>query len=185
MHRILLLAFLWLCPAVAAAEAPPLGMPKEQPNCFSRCADSCALRSGNVSVDTCTTQCTVSCSRNNGKMPEPPPPEMQLFAAIAIAPTTLDFATVKGFITRGEAESAALKACHDKNKSKPEDCTIALWFRGTCGALAIKDDPERKDWGWGADWAQTSQAAETKAVKNCNNHVKEKSCAVVTTMCAN
>lgn len=156
----------------------------EQPSCFSRCADSCALRSGNVSVDTCTTQCTVGCSRNNGRMPEPSPPEMQLFAAIAIAPSTLDFATVKGFVTRGEAENAALKACA-KNKSKPEDCTVALWFRGTCGALAIKDDPERKDWGWGADWAQTSQAAETKAINSCNNHVQEKSCAVVTTMCAN
>lgn len=183
-RTILLFGLLLSCqPFVAgsAHAAPPSG----EHNCFERCSENCALRSGNVSVDTCTTQCTMGCSRNNGKVPEPPQPGMQLFAAIAIAPSTLEYATVKGFITRGDAERAALKACHDKNKSKPEDCTIALWFRGTCGSLAIKDDPERKDWGWGADWAQTSQAAEAKAVKSCNNHVNEKSCAVVTTMCAN
>ncbi|MBP7253422.1 MAG: DUF4189 domain-containing protein [Alphaproteobacteria bacterium] len=184
MHRILLFACLWLSPVVASAEAPHGDAPKERPSCFSRCADSCSLRSGNMSVDACTTQCTVGCSRDNGKMPAPPAPEMQLFAAIAIAPSTLEYATIKGFITRNEAESAALKACA-KNKSKPQDCTVALWFRGTCGSLAIKDDPERKDWGWGADWAQTSQAAEAQATRNCNNHVSEKSCAVVTTMCAN
>lgn len=156
----------------------------EPPGCFARCADLCAQRSGNMSVDACTAHCTVGCSRDNGKISEPSAPDMSLFAAIAIAPSTLEHVTVKGFIKRNDAERAALQACA-KSKSKPDDCTIALWFRGTCGSLAIKDDPERKDWGWGADQAQTSQAAEAMAIAKCNSYVKEKSCAVVTTMCAN
>lgn len=156
----------------------------EPPGCFARCADLCAQRSGNMSVDACTTQCTVGCSRDNGKITTPSAPGLRFFAAIAIAPSTLEHVAVKGFIKRSDAERAALQACA-KSKNKPEDCIIALWFRGTCGSLAIKDDPERKDLGWGAGQAQTSQAAEAMATAKCNKHVKEKSCAVVTTMCAN
>lgn len=175
----------------AKAEALKVETPKtEAPTsqavgtlCLQQCANICSIHSGSQSVDNCTVQCTMKCNRDGGKLPTSPAPDLMTYGAFAISPSTLLYAGVKGMLSREDAEHDAITAC-ENNPGHPSDCQIALWFHGTCGALALKDDPERKDWGWGADWAQTSQAAEAQARRNCNEHVTVKSCEVVTTICA-
>lgn len=169
----------------------------EKPGCYAECHASCASRSDGVTAAMCEQSCARFCGGYGSKEPPRPghphhpprpPPHYTVpgiyYGAIAIAPSRLVYATNTGTLTQTEAEQNALQACRQQMPEWPDDCRIALWFRGTCAALAIQDDPQRVDWGWAAAWGTGKPEAEAQAQIKCNSHTTRKACVVVTSVCA-
>jgi len=59
--------------------------------------------------------------------------------------------------SQAAAEQAALADCRTRSGA----CVNAIWFRNSCGALAIGDG------GWGAHWGTDQQQAEGRALQKC------------------
>lgn len=95
----------------------------------------------------------------------------QLFGAIAFSPRTGAHGWSIGYATRGEAEENAQTNC----LKHASDCQLATWFRDACGALAVGRN------GWGADWGNTQQEAETAAINACRQHTRN--CRVIQRQC--
>ncbi len=178
---------------------PPRG--EDRPSCYAECHASCSRRSDGVTAAMCEQSCARFCGGYGSKelpprpdhpnpppKPPRPPPRVTLpgiyYGAIAIAPSRLVYATNTGTLTQAEAEQNALHSCRQQMPEAPDDCRIALWFRGTCAALAIQDDPQRVDWGWAAAWGTAKAEAEIQALIKCNSHTTRKACVVITSVCA-
>lgn len=172
---------------------------EDRPSCYAECHASCARRSDGVTAAMCEQSCARFCGGYGSKEPppdghphDPPRPPRPphwtrpglYYGAIAIAPSRLVYATNTGTLTQGEAEQSALQSCRQQIPESPDDCRIALWFRDTCAALAIQDDPQRVDWGWAAAWGTAKAEAEAQALIKCNSHTSRKACVVVTSVCA-
>lgn len=103
------------------------------------------------------------------------------YAAVAISTDKLVYGVARGKTSRDQAQNDAMALCR-KNAVKPSDCRIGLWFRGACGAVAIKPEVKgHRDGAWGADWAATPQDAKNKALASCGY----KGCKIVETFCSN
>ena len=171
---------------------------EKKPSCYAECHASCSRRSDGVTAAMCEQSCARFCGGYSGKETLPPghsPPHSQrpplhttvpgiYYGAIAIAPSKLVYATNTGSLTQVAAEQNALQSCRQQVPEWPDDCRIALWFRGTCAALALMDDPQRVDWGWAAAWGTGKSEAEAQALIKCNSHTTRKACVVVTSVCA-
>ena len=75
--------------------------------------------------------------------------------------------------TRRAAENAAMANCQKYGGG----CFIAIWFRSSCGALAIGSD-----WGWGTAWATSREAAGRAALASCRKN--DDGCEIVQRVCS-
>ena len=82
------------------------------------------------------------------------------FGAIAYSPSTGAHGWSFDYRSRAEAESVALTNC-GKHAS---DCTVPIWFRNACGALAV--GPK----GYGSGWGTSQKIAEGYALQVCAKH---------------
>jgi serine/threonine-protein kinase len=108
----------------------------------------------------------------------------QHYGAIAVSPSTLDHGFSFRFPTRRQAEEAALAFCHTQ-ASKPRDCRVEVWFRDTCGSLAIRSEsaPGKRDGAWGSAWDARRAAARDKAMASCTK-AGGSACRTAVTVCA-
>jgi hypothetical protein len=93
------------------------------------------------------------------------------FGAIAYSPATGVNAFVRDYGSREEAEKAALDSC----RQRAGDCTVPLWFRNACGALAVGPN------GYGTGWGVDQGIAESYALQTCAKY--SKNCSVRRWMC--
>jgi hypothetical protein len=78
--------------------------------------------------------------------------------------------------TRGAAERAAIRFCHESGGT--EDCKIQVWFNKACGALATN-----RTGAYGSAWAYSSAEAERLALARCNGRDAQ-ACAVKRLVCS-
>jgi hypothetical protein len=92
------------------------------------------------------------------------------YAAIAFSQRSGNYGYSNDYGTRRSAEREALERCGG------DDCTVVLWFRNACGALATGDDN-----GYGTGWATTRGEAEEIATSSCNEQAEN--CSVIRCVC--
>jgi serine/threonine-protein kinase len=91
----------------------------------------------------------------------------QNYGAIAYSPSTGADGWAFDYPTRGVAESMALQDC----RKYADDCTVPLWFRDACGALAVGDNN-----GYGTGWGTSRSIAESYALQTCRKFTSK--CAI-------
>jgi Domain of unknown function (DUF4189) len=79
------------------------------------------------------------------------------FGAIAYSPGTGAHGWANNHSSREAAEAAALQNC----RQHAGDCTVPIWFRNACGALAVGTA------GYGSGWGTSRQLAENYALQVC------------------
>ena len=77
------------------------------------------------------------------------------YGAIAFSQGTGRYGYTYDYGSRGSAEQGALNNCGGS-------CSIVLWFKNACGALATG-----RANGYGTGWAGTRRRAENIAMSNC------------------
>jgi len=95
-----------------------------------------------------------------------------LYGAIAYSPSTGAHGYSFDYGSRASAERKALSSC----RKYARDCRVPLWFRNSCGALAVGNGG-----GWGTAWGPNRAAAEANALRSCRGHTK--GCGVVRWVC--
>lgn len=95
------------------------------------------------------------------------------FGAIAFSQQTGAHGYSYGAESRGQAENIALKNC----RAYGGGCFIAIWFRNSCGALAVGSE-----WGWGSSHAGDRGQAGRRALANCRQN--DDGCQVVQRVCS-
>lgn len=93
------------------------------------------------------------------------------YGAIAYSRSTKAHGWAYDYPSRSAAENQALSKC----RSQANDCTVPLWFRNACGALAIGSS------GYGTAWATERGTAERQALVLCRRHSQD--CAVKRWVC--
>jgi serine/threonine-protein kinase len=91
------------------------------------------------------------------------------YGAIAFSQDTGRHGYSYNYDSRGEAERRALNECG-------RGCTVAVWFRNACGALAVGEDN-----AYGSGWSTSRREAENIAMNGCGEH--SGSCSVVRWAC--
>jgi Domain of unknown function (DUF4189) len=81
------------------------------------------------------------------------------YGAIAYSQSTRAHGYSLDYRSRAGAEQKAYIEC----SKHAADCSIAVWFRNACGALAVGDDG-----GYGSGWHGTREGAENNAIKSCS-----------------
>jgi uncharacterized protein DUF4189 len=95
----------------------------------------------------------------------------QYYGAIAYSPTNRAHGWAFDYPSRSAAERRALAQCGRHAK----DCTVPVWFRNACGALAVGLD------GYGSGWGSSRRSAEGQAVQSCRRY--SGGCAVIRWVC--
>jgi serine/threonine-protein kinase len=88
-----------------------------------------------------------------------------LYGAFAYSPTLQHGSFSSAEVSRAAAEAAALRDCKATAKSNPDSCSIQLWFKSACGAIANGDGD-----AYGTGWGKTSELACNWAVKTCQKY---------------
>ena len=96
------------------------------------------------------------------------------YGAIAFSPATGAWGDAFQFESRAEAERRALGECGRHAR----DCTVAVWFRDQCGAVASASDGS---WAWGL--GRTRAAASADAMTDCRKR-GAKSCETRHAVCS-
>jgi Domain of unknown function (DUF4189) len=81
------------------------------------------------------------------------------YGAIAYSSDTKGWGSAWDYGSRGAAESYAMSRCAARGD---QGCTVVLWFKNACGALAV--GPGGSGWGW----AYARGTAEQIALNHCN-----------------
>lgn len=102
----------------------------------------------------------------------------RIYGAIAISPSTMNYAATNGEFSQERAELIAMEHCANSS-DKPQDCEIAVWFYDSCGSLATK---EGENAAWGGDWGRSTAQAQSKALQQCQKFTQDK-CKVELTIC--
>ena len=82
------------------------------------------------------------------------------YGAIAYSPGTGAHGWSIDYGSREAAESVALQNC----RKHAGDCTVPIWFRNACGALAVGPS------GYGSGWGTDRSLAERYAMQSCRKH---------------
>jgi hypothetical protein len=80
------------------------------------------------------------------------------FGAIAFSQSSGAHGWSYDFGSRWAAEDAALRQCGG-------DCSVVVWFRNACGALAVGGGN-----AYGTGWSASRHEAEAIALSNCYQH---------------
>jgi Domain of unknown function (DUF4189) len=92
------------------------------------------------------------------------------YAAIAFSQSNGNHGYSNNYGSRRSAEEASLSECRDRG------CTVVLWFKNACGALAVGDNN-----AYGTGWAPIRRRAEEIAMSNCND--RSQNCNVIRWVC--
>jgi Domain of unknown function (DUF4189) len=92
------------------------------------------------------------------------------YGAIAYSTNNGRYGYTYDYSTQASAEAEALKNCGDLS------CTIILWFKNSCAALAIGDG-----YSYGVAWASGRGDAETSAMTYCSQNGK--GCSIAQWVC--
>lgn len=79
------------------------------------------------------------------------------YGAIAYSPGTGAHGWSIDYGSREAAESVAMQNC----RKHAGDCTVPIWFRNACGALAVGSN------GYGSGWGTDRRIAERYAIQTC------------------
>lgn len=101
-----------------------------------------------------------------------PGPSSDNYGSIAFSQETGAHGYAYDYATQTEAQDGALAECAKYGGG----CKVASWFRNGCGALAVGDDR-----GWGADWGNSRNEAENKALQRCGTHTSK--CKIIRWAC--
>jgi len=82
------------------------------------------------------------------------------YGAIAYSPGNGAHGWSMDYPTREAAENVALQNC----RKHAGDCTVPIWFRNACGALAVGPN------GYGSGWGTDRGIAERYALQTCRKH---------------
>lgn len=145
-------------------------------NCRSSCMIDCMKSGAQGGRDGCNAQCSRIC---NAQFPDSKPPTLYKYGAIAVSPSTLTFGLANDMDQQWHAENKALEEC-GRDKRKPADCENVIWFKGTCGAMAVN----KAKGAWAAQWGENKDHAEFKALLACAVHAKSDSCEITASLCA-
>jgi hypothetical protein len=91
------------------------------------------------------------------------------YGAIAFSQATGSYGYTYDYGSRGSAEQGALNNCSGR-------CSIVLWFKNACGALATGNGS-----GYGTGWAGTRRRAEGIAMSNCQERTN--ACSILAWAC--
>lgn len=95
----------------------------------------------------------------------------EYYGAIAYSPLNRAHGWAYDYPSRLDAERRALAVC----RRHAEDCTVPVWFRNACGALAVGAD------GYGSGWGSSRKSAEGQALQSCRRF--SGGCAVIRWVC--
>lgn len=87
--------------------------------------------------------------------------QQQHWGTIAYSPSTGAMGYTWDHVNEVDAEMEALSRC----LQYAEDCTTAVNFHDSCGAIAVGENG-----GWGADWGYDDADAQFKALDRCNQY---------------
>ncbi len=93
------------------------------------------------------------------------------YGAIAYSAANRSASYSYDYPSRSAAEANALQRCSES----ASDCSVVLWFRNACGALAVGPN------GTGHAWAGGRTAAEREALRYCSEY--SEGCQVTTWVC--
>jgi uncharacterized protein DUF4189 len=141
---------------VVAACLLIMAAPPARADCMGSCMSEkgCGLQyeSSRVQPGYCSiarSDCEVRCRRGEEAS--------ETYGAIAFSPATGAWGDAFGHGSRGEAERRALGEC----SRRARDCTVAVWFKDRCGAVASAGAV------WASGLGHTRAAASTDALKDC------------------
>ena len=151
--------------AVAAGARPA------QADCSSACQGEYYACINAYDASSCVTArsiCRNSCILN-GESGE-------RFGAIAYSEGTRKHGFSYGQPSRQAAEQAALGHCREFGGDA--DCRVEVWFKNSCGALAVSGRG-----AYGTAWAHTTAQAERQALDYCNERATVP-CRIDRTVCS-
>ena len=127
-------------------------------DCMSSCMSEkgCGLQyeSSRVQPGLCSIakgDCEVRCRRGGEET-------KSTYGAIALSPATGAWGDAFGYGSRAGAEQRALGEC----ARRARDCTVAVWFKDQCGAVATAGGGV-----WASGLGSTRAAASADAMKDC------------------
>jgi uncharacterized protein DUF4189 len=127
-------------------------------DCMSSCMSEkgCGLQyeSSRVQPGFCSiakSDCEVRCRRGGEEA-------SSTYGAIAFSPATGAWGDAFGYPSRGGAEQRALGECGRRAR----DCTVAVWFRDQCGAIASASGGV-----WASGLGKTAAAASADVMTDC------------------
>ena len=105
------------------------------------------------------------------------------YGAIALSPSTLNYAIVNDAASMQDAQDRAMATCKASTPGQPMDCVIGAWFQNACGSFAREHNAGALNKAWAAQWAYTPEAAEAQALQACNRDSAMKTCDIMATLC--
>lgn len=142
----------------------------------SECFSQCTVCGGDAVCSQIYENCLNNCRRGSSKPAPPPLPDV--FGAIAVSPSTLNYGTSWNYKSESDAGERALQECQKSTSAK--DCKIVVTVADVCVALATSK-PD-KVFGVGGPIGAANYAAGNSTLK-CQR-AGGKSCAVVAQFCA-
>ena len=144
--------------------------------CAGRCSASLCGDGYDPVCGTIYDNCMISCM--NGTAQTAPPPLPDVWGALAVSPSTLDWGNSWNYKSKQAAETEALKAC--RNVKGARDCKLAVTVADVCVALAVSSSQKivRVGGPIGA-----VNFAEANAMLKCKR-AGGRNCAVATSFCA-
>jgi hypothetical protein len=142
----------------------------------SDCASRCPVCGGDAVCTQIYDNCLNNCLRGASKPSPPPLPDV--FGAIAVSASTLNYGTSWSYKSEKDANARALQECEKSTSAK--DCKVAVTVADVCVALATSK-PE-KVFGIGGPIGASNYAAGNATLK-CQR-AGGKNCVVTTQFCA-
>jgi hypothetical protein len=139
------------------------------------CAGQCQVCGNDAVCGTIYENCINNCMRGASNSPPPLP---DVWGAIAVSPSSLDYGTSWNFANEKDAGARAIQECQKISGAK--DCKLAVTVADICVALAVSK-PE-KIYAVGGPTGAVNYASGNASL-HCQR-AGGKSCAVTTAFCA-
>ena len=96
------------------------------------------------------------------------------FAAISYSKKTGSY----GYVTKETSKRGAKRRAKQECGKHASDCRTVAWTNQQC--LALATDPSG---GYGANWGNSRNHAQTGALRGCRSHRSNKECKLAVTIC--
>ncbi len=163
--------------ALTGVAAPQAFAQSAYEQCASGCGDaaiSCGSVGDNRDCSTPRSLCLAECQFSSSSNYRSGPPK---YGAFAYSQIVRGMGTAYDWPDRESAENSALNSCR-KLSPQATDCTVALWFWNTCGALASTADGI-----YGTGYGARKYIAEGWAMQVCRQYGGGDNCVVQKSVC--
>jgi hypothetical protein len=140
------------------------------------CAGQCQICGNDVVCGSIYENCINNCMRGSSRPAPPPLPDV--WGAIAVSPSSLDYGSSWNFKSEKDAAARAMQECQKSTGAK--DCKVAVTVADVCVALAMSK-PD-KIFAIGGPTGAANYASGN-ATLHCQR-AGGKSCAIITSFCA-